>query len=102
MYFRGGPRKFVSLGYRYSRDSVEQAVIHAEWPLTPRWFAMLDNRYSIRDSENLETTVGLEYDGCCWKVRAFGQRRALSNEEFRNSFIIELELTGLARVRSGF
>lgn len=102
LYFRGGPRKFVSVGYRYSRDSLEQAIVHAEWPLTPRWHAMLDNRYSFRDSENLETTVGLEYDACCWKVRAFGQRRALSNEQFRNAFIVELELTGLARVRSGF
>ncbi len=101
IYYRTGPRQYVSAGYRYSRDSIEQVTLHAEWPLTPRWHAILDNRYSIRDDENLETTAGLEYDGCCWKVRVFGQRRALSNQQFRNAIFVELELTGLAKVRSG-
>jgi len=102
IYFTKGARKYVSAGYRYSRDGIDQVIVRAEWPFTERWRFLLDERYSFRDSENLETTVGVEYDGCCWKVRTLAQRRALSNQQYRDAIILELELTGLARVRSGF
>ncbi len=100
--YRPEARKFIDLSYRFSRDALEQVELWAEWPLlSPRWHALLRERYSIRDEENLETRVGLEYDSCCWKIRGFFQNRKDNNSESRNAFIVELELTGLTRIRSG-
>ncbi len=100
--YRAAPRKYLEAGYRFSRDLLEQVSLQAEWPLgSPRWHVSLEEHYSVRDDENLETRIGLEYDACCWKVRSFFQRRKDITSEFRNAFILELELTGLARIRSG-
>jgi len=102
VFFRMGPRKFIDLGYRYSRDSLEQVTLFAQWPLTPQWHMYFDERYSLRDKENLESKLGVEYDGCCWKTRAYVQRLRESDSTFRDAIVFELELTGLAKIRSGF
>ena len=96
-----GPRAFVDLEYRFSRDSIEQARIHALVPFGQRWTMIFDDRYSFKDSENLEVSLGFEYNGCCWKTRLFGQRRRRSDSTFRDAIIFEIELTGLATVRTG-
>lgn len=96
-----GPRAFVDLEYRFSRSSIEQARIHALVPFGQRWTMIFDDRYSIRDEENLEVSLGFEYNGCCWKTRLFGQRRRRSDSTFRDAIIFEFELTGLATVRTG-
>lgn len=94
-------RRYIQLSYRFSRDRTEQVSLESQWRIAPRWHVLFDDRYSLRDDENLETKVGLEYDGCCWRVRGFFQRRAQSDDTFRNAIIFELELTGLARIRAG-
>ncbi len=99
--FRLEPRRYFDLQYQYSRDSREQIILAGQWRVLPRWHLIVDERYSLRDKKNLDTSIGLEYDGCCWRVRAFGQRRLDSDSEYRNAIIVELELTGLARIRSG-
>ncbi len=96
-----GPRAFVDLEYRFSRGSTEQARIHALIPFGQRWTMIFDDRYSFRDQENLEISLGFEYNGCCWKTRLFGQRRRRSDSTFRDAVIFEFELTGLATVRTG-
>jgi len=94
-------RRFVDLEYRFSRDSTDQIRINSEWRVLPRWHVLFQNRYSFRSNENLETEVGLEYDGCCYAVRGFFQRRAESDDTYRNAIIFELELSGLANIRAG-
>lgn len=95
------PRKELSLGYRFSKNSIEQTDLEARWPVSPAWQFNLRNRYSIEDSQNLETSVGLEYNACCWKFRIFGQRRVDNNEEYRNAVAIELEFVGLGSIQTG-
>ena len=96
-----GSRAFVDLEYRFSRGDTEQARIHALVPFGQRWSMIFDDRYSIRDEENLEVSLGIEYNACCWKTRLFGQRRRRSDSTFRDAVIFEFELTGLATVRTG-
>jgi len=99
--YRQEERRYVDLSYRYTNNRIEQLRVDSVWRFLPRWHVMLQDRYSIRDSQNLETNVGLEYDGCCWRVRSFYQRRAQSNSTYRNAIIFEFELTGLASISAG-
>ena len=107
-------RKNVQVGYyraQFGENVVDQLTVNANWPISDRWQAFGSERYSIEDSESIETNIGLEYNGCCWKVRFIGSDRvdtrlrstsALDSDEKRTSFFIELELTALGRLRSGF
>jgi LPS-assembly protein len=94
-------RRFFALGYRYSDSSIEQIDVRAQLPITERWTVFGNDRFSVRDEENLETEVGFEYNGCCWRLRLFYQNRVRSTSNDRQSFLAEFELTGLARIRSG-
>ncbi|HSH43095.1 MAG TPA: LPS-assembly protein LptD [Arenicellales bacterium] len=100
--YRQEARRYVDLSYRFSRDRLEQIRMDSVWRILPRWHLLFEDRYSLRDNENLETSVGLEYDGCCWRVRGFFQRRAEINNTYRNAIVFELELTGLANIRAGY
>ncbi len=106
-------RKGVYLGY-YFREvgdtDVEQLTFDARWPISDRWQVFGEGRYSLERSENIASTLGVEYNGCCWKVRLIGTDRVdvrgLSTDDTsddkRTSIFLELELTSLGRVRTGF
>ena len=102
-------RKNVSVGYSYSNrlnsiSKVEQLTLSANWPISDRWQFSANERYSIEDSESRYTSLGLEYNSCCWKVRITGQERfdRRNPDEKINAVFFELELTSLGRVRTGF
>ena len=105
-------RKNIQVGY-YRADFgtlvVDQLTVDGRWPIADKWQVFGSERYSIEDSESLETLAGLEYNGCCWKVRFVGSSRvdtrlssdgALDNK--RNAFFVEFELTALGKLRTGF
>jgi LPS-assembly protein len=106
-------RKNLQVGY-YRSDFgtrvVDQLTLNANWPISDKWQFFGSERYSIEDSESLETQAGLEYNGCCWKLRFVGSSRVdsrfnrsnnLDLDEKRTAFFIELELTALGRIRTG-
>ncbi|MGA8258745.1 MAG: LPS-assembly protein LptD [Arenicellales bacterium] len=99
--YRRSDVRYADLSYRYTRNSIEELYLDSTWQVLPRWQVVLQDRYSIKDTQNIETNVGLQYDGCCWRVRGFFQRRAQSDRSFRNAIIFEFELTGLANIRAG-
>lgn len=99
-------RKNVSVGYYFakgfSRD-VDQITLNANWPLSDRWQFFGSGRYSIEDSESISSTIGFEYNSCCWKLRFTGQER-INNRDIddkKTSVFVELELTSLGRFRTG-
>jgi len=99
-------RKNVSVGYYFSNRSsrdVDQLTISANWPISDRWQFFGYERYSLEDSESLSTTVGLEYNSCCWKLRFTGHERINNRdiEDKKTSIFVELELTSLGRFRTG-
>ncbi|NND82737.1 MAG: LPS-assembly protein LptD [Gammaproteobacteria bacterium] len=99
-------RKNISVGYYFANGrtrDVDQLTLSAHWPLSDRWQLFADERYSIEDSESLSTTLGLEYNSCCWKLRISGQERIHNRdiEDKKTNIFVELELTSLGRVRTG-
>lgn len=100
--YRRASRSYIDLGYSYRRDGDEQVIVNSEWPLAPRWHLMLSEHYSLNDKQNLDTTIGVEYNDCCWIARVYGQYRVESDGETRNALLFELELPGLGRFRPAF
>ena len=99
--YRPSPSRRLGVAYRFDRDSTEQVDLYADWPLSPRWQFRFVERYSLETSENLETIIGLGFDGCCWKLNVSAQRRVDRTTGFRDALFVVLELNGLGRIRAG-
>ena len=100
-------RKNVNVGYYYANgffNDVDQLTLDANWPISDRWQFYGSERYSLEDSESLSTSLGLEYNSCCWKLRFTGQERINNRniDDKKTAFFIELELTSLGKLRTGF
>ncbi len=113
--YRPAPDRLLNLAHRVvstgSSADTEQLDVSFAWPLSGRLAARLPGagggdwrlagrwNYSLDADLSLETLVGLEYDSCCWALRA-AARRYISDdgEDHDNSFYLQLVLKGLAPV----
>ncbi len=111
---RNDARKNISIGYYFVNgftQDLDQITTSVNWPISDRWQFFANNRYDLENSESLASTLGVEYNGCCWKVRLigtdrinnrFGRVNANADEERKRSAIfLELELTSLGSIRTG-
>ena len=98
----------LNINYRAIRDlvtqsgtvQVKQVDVAGQWPIYRGLYAVGRLNFSIADRRMTESVVGLEYDGCCYVVRAVAQRLTTSTTTATNAFFLQLELNGLGRVGS--
>lgn len=101
LQYRPAPDSVVNVGYRYQRDTLDQAEVSTAWPVSPRWSLYGRYVHSLRDSKPIERFAGLEYRACCWRVRVVGRRAVSSRTGSQDTGIyLQLELAGLASVGS--
>ncbi len=60
--------------YEEPEDEVRQTDLAFRWPLSPTWNVIGRWQQDLLHEENLETLLGVEYGGCCWKVRLTGRQ----------------------------
>ena len=95
------PGKILNLAYRVRRDTtdIEQSDISFRWPFNQQWSAVGRWNYSVPEGRSLELFGGIEYESCCWALRAVARRFLTNiNGEFNNGIFLQLELKGLAGV----
>jgi LPS-assembly protein len=97
----------VNLNYRSIRElavssgspvRVKQIDASAQWPIYRNIYGVGRVNYSLADRRLTEGVIGIEYDGCCYVVRAVAQRLATSSTTATTAFFVQLELNGLARI----
>jgi len=94
--WQGRDARQVQLGYRFRRDSVDQIDIRGRYPVTNNLNLISRFDFSFRDSTALELLGGIEYESCCWAIRASLRRFIRDREsEKRTAFFVELHLKGL-------
>ena len=97
MRYQPDDERVVNAAYRFVRGAVETTDLSFRWPikhntgLVGRW------NYALADNRTLDAFAGIEYNSCCWAVRAIG-RRYLSDTsgDYTNGVFFQLELKGLA------
>lgn len=94
------PTKVVNFGYRFTRESLEQLDLSAEWPIGGRWTGLARYNYSLRDKGLLEAIAGVEYNAGCWAARFVLHRFASATQEYVNAMMFQLEFTGVSRIGS--
>lgn len=92
------PGKVVNMSYRVRRvaTDIEQSDISFRWPLGKNWSMVGRWNYAIPEGRSLETFGGIEYQSCCWGVRAVARRYLTDIDgEFQTGIFLQLELKGL-------
>ena len=75
--FRPNKDAIVNVGYTLreppasfaARPVTEQVNTSAYIPINDNWSAFGALRYSLEIGSSVEDMIGVEYDGCCWRVR---------------------------------
>ena len=111
--YYANPRQLINLSYLLDRDPSEQSPdtrdqidsldISFLWPLTEQWRVLARWNQAMNVNRNLETLAGLEYEDCCWALRAAARqyRDSPVDTDAKTGFYIELELKGLSRLGGG-
>ena len=104
-------RSVVNAAYRLVRDvdpseSIEQVDLSFAWPLGAQWRTV--GRWSVAlgeaRSRTLEAFTGVEYESCCWGMRAVVSRffrGAISDgggDRYSTGVYVQVELKGLTGV----
>ena len=105
MRYTKDARRGIKLGY-YNRKngniSSQQLNANIAWALAPRWQLNASARYDLEANDFLRGGIGVGYNACCWGIRVDAQRRIDNNSEYVNAFLVQFELNGLTKIRTGF
>lgn len=93
--------KRFDFSYRFEDDVRKQTDLSFIWPLSSNWTALGRWLYDLRDSESLETSMGLEYESCCWKVGFAGRRWLDDTDRYDTGMFLNFTLKGLGSFGSG-
>jgi LPS-assembly protein len=94
--YRPQPGKAFNVSYRFTRDTLEQVDVAAQWPLTQRWGVVARWNYSIPDKTVVEALGGLEYNAGCWAARFVVHDFVTSESSRSKAFFAQVELSGLS------
>jgi LPS-assembly protein len=92
------PGKLMNVGYRYTKEFLEQFNISGQWPISRGWYGVGRVNYSVKDKKLIESLAGLEYDAGCWQARAVLQRVETATAKANFGLFFQLELGGLASI----
>lgn len=103
--------RVLNLAYRVRRDDralrrgvpdltdLEQTDLSFYWPINERWGVVGRWNYALKDNRTLELFGGVEYESCCWAVRAVARRFLSSFEgDYNTGVFLQFELKGLAGI----
>jgi LPS-assembly protein len=98
--FQPETAKVLNLGYRFTRGSLNQVDVSAQWPLGGGWYGVGRYNYSLRGDRLVESLGGFEYNAGCWIGRVVMQRFATATGNFTSAVFVQLELNGFSRIGS--
>ncbi len=89
------PGKALNLGYRFTRDVLEQVDTSLQWPVAGNWHGVARVNYSLKDDKILAGLAGFEYNACCWAFRFVMQQLTTATQSTSTAVFVQLELKGL-------
>ena len=92
--------KTLNLGYRFTRGTLDQVDVSAQWPLGGGWNGVGRYNYSLRENRLVESLGGFEYNAGCWIGRFVMQRFAAATGSSTTAVFVQLELNGFSSIGS--
>ena len=91
----------ANLGYYFSEDTLEQALVSMVYPVNERWTLMAKVHRSLKFEEPVENLLGISYESCCWGLKILAGQIGDEDEDFAdsdNSIYFEITFKGLSQV----
>jgi LPS-assembly protein len=82
----------LTVGYRYTRDSIEEIDINLKAEITNNITGNFVSRRDLFNSRTVENTVGLTYHRQCWSVGA-----DVTQTDTDTRVLLKISLAGLSR-----
>lgn len=101
--YKDEEQRILNLAYRYTQKQIEQTDLSARWPIGNRMHLLARWHYSWIYDRTMEGFGGIEYESCCWKVRAIVRNYVngfQDGAETNTAFLLQLELKGLTSLGS--
>lgn len=99
--YKDQKERVLNLGYNQRKNDYEAAHISFATPVTESWKVAGGYEHDLENDRMLESVLGLEYRGCCWKGRIAGRKYLQSdNTSYDDAIFVELELKGLGNFGS--
>jgi len=92
--------RYINQAYTAGAGTINTIDAAAQWPLGSGFYGVGRLSYDIDGNKIVESLAGLEYNAGCWIVRAVAQQFQTSTAQQTNSFFLQLELNGVARIGS--
>jgi LPS-assembly protein len=90
--------KVLNASYRFTRATIRQIDLSAQWPVATGWYGVGRYNYSFLDKRLLEGLAGLEYNAGCWVFRAVVQRVQAAAQVASTGLFFQLEFNGVGQV----
>ena len=100
--YQDDKKRLANFSYHQLDTELKEIKFSGSTPLNRHWSAVASINQDIKNSRNLESLLGLEYQDCCWKTRIVAKRYLTSdNINYETPIFIEFELKGLGSVGTG-
>lgn len=109
--YQPDPQRVINVAYRFVRpefivqpelvsgQEIDQTDVSFHWPVTENWAVVGRWNYALNTGRSLEAFGGVEYESCCWALRAVARRYVTNTAgDTANGFFLQLELKGLAGI----
>jgi LPS-assembly protein len=94
--YQPAANKVLNLAYRYRPELLEDVAFSFGWPLARRWSFVSALEYSLRDKATVDSLVGLQYDSCCWAIRASASEQVSRRDGSTDTALrVQVEFKGL-------
>ena len=90
----------ANLGYFYTEDELEQAMVSLAYPINERWTVVAKYHRSLQYNKPVENLVGINYESCCWGLKILAGQTGDDIDDFEtttNSIFMELTFKGLSQ-----
>lgn len=116
MQYKGDNNRLFSVGYDFVRygdfkvgarsQDLSRLDVAIALPITERWHALANVNYNISHSHPQFLLTGLEYQSCCFALRAIASRSLIDQAltettSYDNRYYLQINLKGLGNVNNG-
>ena len=90
--------KVLNASYRFTRETLRQIDLSAQWPVAAGWYAVGRYNYDFLSELLLEGLAGIEYNAGCWVFRAVVQRVQAATQVSSTGIFFQFEFNGVGQV----
>jgi len=104
LHYKSDAKHLFNIGYRKrllddsSQVDIEQTDTSFVYEINKNYSAIARWNYSLKDSRDIDTILGVAYDSCCWSIQLLSQRLLLNSttvNEYDTAILVQFVFKGL-------